>query len=317
MSEREICIKIANLVKSYGRGRVRALDDVSLDIYEGEVFGLIGPNGAGKTTLMGCLLTLLRPNSGEIRIFGKPPDDLQVKAQSAFLPERPNFDTWMSGYQFMKYQHMLAKLPGSAMKQDIESALATAELDPSAWNKRIKKYSRGMLQRLGLAQMLLAKPRLCFLDEPGSGMDPLGANLLRNLLLAWKKQKVTVVLNSHHLDELERVCDRVAFIKGGRIHQIEEMSSLAAEQLLIVVKCSSSAAPPPDSLLRELAALLDAEFLGVTEETIRFRLSKTADKMQLVRLLVEKQVPVEEIFQERKGLEDIFISIHRDGDLRS
>ncbi len=306
------CIKIENLRKTYQRGRVRALDDINLEIAEGEVFGLIGPNGAGKTTLMGCMLTLLRPSSGTIHIFGEPPDNLKVKQQCAFLPERPNFDAWMTAKQFMHYHHMLAKRPNNLAKEEIEAALRTVELDPAAWNRGIKKFSRGMLQRLGLAQMLLGQPRLCFLDEPGSGMDPLGANLLRNMLLSWKKQKITIVLNSHHLDELERVCDRVAFIKGGKIQQIERLSSIAEAQLIVVVRCSELQPMASIETLEAVAKNLGADLLDVVEPIIRFRLQSNTDKVKLVQALVQNQVAVEEVFQEKRGLEDIFISMHKD-----
>lgn len=316
MPENRTCIKIEHLTKTYGRARVRALDDVSFDVLEGEVFGLIGPNGAGKTTLMGCLLTLLRPSSGSIHIFGETPDKLTVKQQCAFLPERPNFDAWMTARQFMHYHHMLAKRPSHTAKQEIEAALKIVELDPAAWDKRVKKFSRGMLQRLGLAQMLLGKPRLCFLDEPGSGMDPLGANLLRNMLVEWKKQKVTIVLNSHHLDEVERVCDRVAFIKGGRIQQIESLSELGTQQISVLVKCSGDLDMPSNAVLQEIAQALDGEMLACSDHSLRFRLKQSSDKAQLVRMLVERSVAVEEVFQEKRGLEDLFISIHKEEALK-
>lgn len=299
-------------MKTYQRGRVRALDDICLEISEGEVFGLIGPNGAGKTTLMGCMLTLLRPSAGTISIFGEAPDNMQVKAQCAFLPERPNFDAWMTAKQFMHYHHMLAKRPANTAKEEIEAALRAVELEPAAWNRGIKKFSRGMLQRLGLAQMLLGQPRVCFLDEPGSGMDPFGANLLRNMLLTWKKQKVTVVLNSHHLDELERVCDRVAFIKGGKIQQIEQISKIAAAQLTVVVRCTDTIDLPEHSILASIATELNAEVLESDDHALRFLLNSSADKVKLIRSLVEHQVPVEEVFEEKKDLEDLFISIHKD-----
>lgn len=317
MSESEPCIKIENLVKTYGRGgRTRALDNVSLEIAEGEVFGLIGPNGAGKTTLMGCLLSLLRPTAGKILIFGLAPDNIKVKEQSAFLPERPNFDAWMTARQFLNYHHMLAKLPQKNVKADVESALAMVELDPAAWDKRVKKFSRGMLQRLGIAQMLLGDPKLCFLDEPGSGMDPLGANLLRSMLVMWKKKNVTVVLNSHHLDEVERVCDRVAFIKAGRIQQIEELSKVSEGEITVVVKCCSDMELPPDLLCGEVAATLGGTYFGTTEHLLRFQLKHPQDKRDLVRLLVENKIPVEEVFQERRGLEDLFIAIHKEEEAR-
>jgi ABC-2 type transport system ATP-binding protein len=147
-------------------------------------------------------------------------------------------------------------------------------------------------------------------------MDPLGANLLRNMLLAWKKKNVTVVLNSHHLDEVERVCDRVAFIKGGRIQQIENISSISSQELNVIVRCSEELAVPPDAVLREIASTICGELIDCTDHTLRFRLKQHSDKAQLVRLLVEHKVAVEEVFQEKRGLEDLFISIHKEEGVR-
>lgn len=312
VTDSSVCIQIENLVKVYGRERKRALDGVTLEIHKGEVFGLIGPNGAGKTTLMGCLLSLLRPSSGRVLIFGVAPDNLRVKQLSAFLPERPNFDAWMTARQFMHYHHMLARLPQKNVRQDVEAALSMVELDPAVWDRRVKKFSRGMLQRLGIAQMLIGDPQLCFLDEPGSGMDPLGANLLRSMLVMWKKKGVTVVLNSHHLDEVERVCDRVAFIKAGRIQQIEELSKSSEEEITVIVKCCSDEELPADLLCGEVAANLEGTYFGTTDHCLKFHLKRRQDKVLLVRALVERQVPVEEVFQERRGLEDLFIAIHKE-----
>lgn len=313
MSENPSCIVVENLVKTYGHRRTRALDGVSLEVQEGEIFGLIGPNGAGKTTLMGCLLSLLRPSSGKISIFGHSPDMLEVKKNSAFLPERPNFDAWMTAWQFMRYQHLLALRPQSLADSEIESALREVELDQSAWHRRIKKFSRGMLQRLGLAQMLLGQPRLCFLDEPGSGMDPLGTALLRRILLSWKEKNVTVILNSHHLDELEKICDRVAFIKKGRIEKVESISRLSTADLVMFARLESNFTLDERNaveLANELREI-QAELIKHETGSLRLRLNETTSKSAVLRLLVEKEIPVEEVFQEKRGLEDLFISIHK------
>lgn len=316
MVEPEACIKVERLSKTYRRGRVRALEGVNLDINEGEIFGLIGPNGAGKTTLMFCLLGLLRPSSGSIKVFGCSPDDLEVKRQCAFLPERPNFDSWMTARQFMRYHHMLARRPAKTARQDIEEALSAVELEPSAWNRRVKTFSRGMLQRLGLGQVLIGKPRICFLDEPGAGMDPLGTSMVRNLVLALKRKNVTVVLNSHHLAEVERVCDRVAFIRSGKIQQVEELSALNAEHITVLVKTSDDADPPSQETLAEIAAEVQGMFVGCDDHSLRFRLKTSADKAQLIRLLVARQVAVEEVVQEKRALEDLFAPIKGDEDTR-
>lgn len=314
MSEKASVIKVEGLVKKYRGRRSPALDEVNLEIFEGEIFGLIGPNGAGKTTLMGCLLSILRPSSGTISIFGHAAADLEVKKQLAFLPERPNFDAWMSAWQFMNYQHMLALRPRASAREEIEQALQMVELDPSAWHRRIKKFSRGMLQRLGLAQMLLGKPRLCFLDEPGSGMDPLGANLLRKLLLKWKEDNVTVVLNSHHLDEVERVCDRVAFIKNGKIEQCQNLAEQdsQANELILLVRLDSEC--QEESLIDTSACMktTGAELLSSENNLLRFRLSEKSDKVKLIRFLVQNNLPVEEAFQEKRGLEELFLSFEKE-----
>src|SRR5215831_18221717 len=179
-------IVVESLTKTYGSrlggAGVRALDGVSLTITPGEVFGVIGPNGAGKTTLFGCLLGFLRPDSGRITIDGHAPDDLAVRARSGYLPERLVLDRWMSGLDFLGYHHALARLPVATRHGDCVAALERVGLERAAGTRAIRSYSRGMLQRLGLAQALLGHPRYLFLDEPASGVDPAGVVLFRRLL---------------------------------------------------------------------------------------------------------------------------------------
>ena len=213
-------IVVRNLVKSYGGGK-RALDDVSLDIAPGEAVGIIGPNGAGKTTFFGCLLGHLRPQSGVITIGGRSPDTLLTKSEVGFLPERLLFDRWMTGGRFLAHHHALAGLPAERRRADVSESFAKVGLEPAAASKSLKAYSRGMLQRIGLAQALLAKPRWLFLDEPASGVDPAGVLLFRRLLAEARAGGTTIVLNSHQLEQVERICDRVAFLREGRVLSIE------------------------------------------------------------------------------------------------
>jgi len=195
-------IRVADVSKTFRAGSVRALDHVSLEVPPGETFGIIGPNGAGKTTLLGCLLGLLRPDNGEIALDGRPPDDLAVKRQTGYLPERLVLDRWMSGLDFLAYHHALAELDAAQRGADCDAALARVGLDPAAGRQAIRRYSRGMLQLLGLAQALLGRPRFVFLDEPISGVDQAGVMLFRRLLLELKATGATVVVNSHQLDEV-------------------------------------------------------------------------------------------------------------------
>ncbi len=299
------CIEIENLWKSYNWGKVHALNDVSLRIGTGEIFGLIGPNGAGKTTLLGCLLAIIRPTDGVIRINGKPADDLSVRRITGFLPERPYFDAWMTVNQFLRYHHMLSGQPDSAAKTDIEAALNTVDLDGAVGERLVRKLSRGMLQRLGLAQVLVGKPRLCFLDEPTSGMDPLGMALVRSLLMEWKKQNVTVVLNSHHLDQVESVCDRVALIRAGKIESVVELNGSLNQQHRLIVRWRSSIAAGEE--LADCAGRLAIEIDSIEGNQARFLLDERSVAADLVKALVLAGVEVEEVSFERKSLSGLFL----------
>jgi len=223
MSQPDLIV-VENLLKVYEGRTDFALAGISLEVAEGECFGLLGPNGAGKTTLMGCLLGLLNPDSGSVKIAGLEPTDMAVREVIGFLPERPNFESWFTAREFLTYHHALAKLNPRTRNEDVERTLSFVRLDRDAWDRKTNRFSRGMLQRLGLAQALIGEPKIIFLDEPGSGMDPPGVTLLREVLMELKQKNVTIVLNSHHLDEMERVCDRVAFIRKGQIQAIKSTS---------------------------------------------------------------------------------------------
>src|SRR5262249_46528386 len=171
-------IEIQGLTKTYRGGMVRALDDVSLSVRPGEAFGIIGPNGAGKTTLLGCLLGLLRPDTGRISVDGRPADDLAVRCLTGYLPERLVLDRWMAGIDFLAYHHALAGLDPARRRDEAAAALERVGLTPEDGRQAIRRYSRGMLQRLGLAQALLGAPRYLFLDEPISGVGPAGLMLV-------------------------------------------------------------------------------------------------------------------------------------------
>jgi ABC-2 type transport system ATP-binding protein len=223
MNETQAAVEVVDLRKTYKGGNVCALGGVSFSLQQGEIFGLIGPNGAGKTTLIGCLLALLRPDSGTIRILGKPPDFLSVRKLTGYVPERAEFEYWMTGRQFLHYHHGLAQRDPKTAQQDIDETLELVELSKSAWNRRLVTYSRGMLQRLNIAQMLIGKPLVALLDEPTLGLDPTGVAVVRGIIENMRARGVTAIINSHHLDEVERVCDRVGFIKEGQFASMEDL----------------------------------------------------------------------------------------------
>ena len=174
-------IEVEGLSKAYLRGRP-VLSDVNLSIRAGETFGIIGPNGAGKTTLFGCMLGLLWPDTGRVRISGRPPDHLEVRRTTGYLPERPAFDPGATARQSLGLHHALAGLPPRARRAEVEAVLTQVGLAPTSWDRTPRSFSRGMLQRLGLAQALVGQPRILFLDEPTLGIDPDGLLHLRALL---------------------------------------------------------------------------------------------------------------------------------------
>lgn len=216
-------IQVEQLTKTYNRGRTKALDGITFSIAAGEVFGLVGPNGAGKTTLMGCLLGLQDPDSGFVRIDGKPTDTMSVRARLGYMPERLDFERWMTGKQFLKFHHELSGRPSASREEEVRETLELVGLEPAAWNSPIKRYSRGMLQRTGLAQALIGKPQYLFLDEPTSGVDPTGALLIIRVLQELKARGMTIILNSHQIEQVERICDRVGFVDGGKLEALETL----------------------------------------------------------------------------------------------
>ena len=305
-------IRVEGLSKSYRRPlageTVRALNDVTLEIRSGEVFGIIGPNGAGKTTFLGCLLGFLRPDAGHVTIDGRPPDDLDVRRVTGYLPERLVLDRWMTGRAFLAYHHALARLPEASRRDEVEGGLARVGLPPDAGARPISKYSRGMLQRLGLAQALLGAPRYVFLDEPASGVDPAGVVLFRRLLNEIKGRGVTVVLNSHQLEQVERVCDRVAFVAGGRVEAVETLEAGAALARVLRVRSLTGALERVGhEALLALARNAGADLADLAPPQARFAVADDDAAARLVAALVAAGVPVVEAAPDESRLERLFL----------
>jgi len=299
-------IHVDGLRKTFRAGRVKALDGVSLEVAPGEVFGVIGPNGAGKTTLLGCLLGFLRPDAGRISIGGRSCDDLGVRARTGYLPERLSLDRWMTGLDFLRYHHALARLPSASRERDARAAFERVGLEGAAGHRRVRGYSRGMLQRLGLAQALLGSPRYIFLDEPVSGVDPEGVLLFRRLIGELKLGGVTVVLNSHQLEQVERVCDRVAFVAGGRVNSVETLLAGAGLSRRLRVRLAAGARVE-EAALRAVAEAAGAEWVEAVPGGAAFRVADDAAAARLVRALAVAEIPVVEVAPEEGRLERLFV----------
>jgi ABC-2 type transport system ATP-binding protein len=198
--------------------KVVSLKNCSLKVYKGETFGLLGPNGAGKTTLLKLLLGIIRPTSGRGLLLGKPIGDRSVKERIGYLPENPYLYDYLTGWEFLQLVAGLFQIPKKVQRQRIPQLLELVGLPQSdARKKLLRRYSKGMLQRVGMAQALINDPELVFLDEPMSGLDPVGRYQMREIILSLKAAGKTIFFNSHVLSEVEQICDRVAILAQGEL----------------------------------------------------------------------------------------------------
>lgn len=240
----EPAVAIENLVKVFrpqlGGRPLRAVDKVSITIQPGEVYGLIGPNGSGKSTTMKALLGLVAPTAGTCRIFGADSMAVDSREQVGFLPENPYFYKHLSGAETLRFYGKLCGLRGKELESRVDELLDLVDLQ-GAKDRRLGGYSKGMLQRIGLAQALVQEPRLVILDEPTAGVDPIGSRQIRDLILELKERGITVFLCSHLLEQVQEVCDRVGIIFRGRMireGQLEDLLSIE-DQTELVLKDAS------------------------------------------------------------------------------
>jgi ABC-2 type transport system ATP-binding protein len=241
MADKIPAVEIINLTKdfktSFRKQMLRAVDGVSIRIMPGEVYGLIGPNGSGKSTTMKALLGLVAPTSGTCSIFGK--DSLKVDSRNdvGFLPENPYFYKHLSGSETIKFYGKLCGLKGKILEDRVSELLALVDLE-SARDRRLGGYSKGMLQRIGLAQALVQEPRLVILDEPTAGVDPIGSRQIRDLIFKLRERGITVFLCSHLLEQVQEVCDHVGIIFRGKMVKEGRLEDLIAieDQTEFIIK---------------------------------------------------------------------------------
>jgi ABC-2 type transport system ATP-binding protein len=240
--ERPAVVQTVGLRKVYRTGfwlnqKVVSLQNCSLDIYHGETFGLLGQNGAGKTTLLKTLLGIIRPSAGKGILLGRPLGDRSVKAQVGYLPENPYFYDFLTGWELLKYTAGLFQIPAEVQRRRIPELLEMVGLAQSAARKKqLRQYSKGMLQRVGMAQALINDPQILFLDEPMSGLDPLGRYQMREIILSLKSQGKTIFFNSHVLSDVEKICDRVAILARGELLCVGSLTDLLGRADLYQVK---------------------------------------------------------------------------------
>ena len=286
-------IRVRGLRKSFRRHEV--LRGVDLDLAPGEVVGLIGPNGAGKTTLMSCLLAFLRLDEGEIRFDGRAPDDLGIRRRTGFVPERMNFEQGVTGWAFLRYLGRLAGVPREEVDARSSAMLERLGIADAAY-RRLATYSRGMLQRIGMCQALVHEPDFVFLDEPTSGLDPNGVVLVRELIEEQKARGATVLLNSHQLAEVERVCDRVLYLSGGLVARAETLRH--HDRIVVAIRLLAGSF--------DSAAVERIAQVPVSGDRIVVTLASEGELAALVRALTESGAGVVGVSPHMTDLESIF-----------
>jgi len=224
-------VEIDNLTKDYEVGfwrkrKVRALNGLSLTVNQGEIFGFLGANGAGKTTTLKLLMRLIFPSEGSARILGHDIADVSMHRRIGYLPENPYFYDYLTALEFLNFCGQIFGFPKVDRRNRAKELLSRVKLDESKWNTQLRKFSKGMLQRVGLAQALVNGPEVVFLDEPMSGLDPIGRREVRDLIAALRQEGKTVFMCSHILSDIEVLCDRVAILRSGRLAHVGYLDEL-------------------------------------------------------------------------------------------
>jgi ABC-2 type transport system ATP-binding protein len=279
-----------------------AVAGLTLTVEPGEVFGFLGANGAGKTTAVKMLLGLISPTSGDGRLFGVPLGDYRIRAQVGFLPEHFRFHEWLTAEEFLHLHAELYHMPAEVTRRRAPELLNLVGLTDHA-DKKLSEYSKGMLQRVGLAQALLNDPRLVFLDEPTSGLDPVGRRLVRDIIKDLSDRGTTVFLNSHLLSEVEITCDRVAFIKHGEVIKVSPLHTLVEGELAVEVRARNLNPQAVAGLAQwSQDARADGEHLTMTLQSERHL-------PEVNRYLVGQGVDVYALKPQHISLEDLFIQV--------
>ena len=254
-------VEIENLTKDYEVGfwrkrKVRSLDGLTLQVEGGEIFGFLGANGAGKTTTLKLLMRLIYPTAGSARILGRNIDDVQMHARIGYLPENPYFYDYLTARELLSYCAELFGYSRGERKRRAAALLERVRLDEKSWDKQLRKYSKGMLQRVGLAQALVNDPEIVFLDEPMSGLDPIGRREVRDLIASLRANGTTIFMCSHILSDIEVLCDRVAILNRGRLAEtgrLEELRARAGEDHRIEMTVAGTTAEKLSTVFPDIA----------------------------------------------------------------
>lgn len=299
-------LQATSITKVYDKSKkqsVTALSDFSLTVDQGEIFGLLGPNGAGKTTFIKVLLSIVFPTSGNAQMLGTDISQTEVKSRIGYLPENHKYPPYLTAEQVLRYFGKLSGTGGAELETRIDDMLRLVNMEK--WRKvKIKKYSKGMMQRIGLAQALINKPDLIFLDEPTDGVDPLGRKQIRDLLVRLQESGKTIFLNSHLLSEVELICNRVAILNKGKLLRLGTVDELTRQDQVFEIGFSGE-------LPESLAVQWDATRAGVSiaGNTITAQVPGLEEVNAIIDSMRASGVLIERVSAKRSSLEDMFIEV--------
>jgi ABC-2 type transport system ATP-binding protein len=304
-------ISIQGLTKKYvdvwQKQEVVAVNNLNLDVEEGEIFGFLGRNGAGKTTTIKMLLGLIFPTAGDATILGKPMGDNNVKQELAYLPEETYFYDSMSGWDILDFYARLFRIPEPERSRRVQICLEKVRLQPEAWRRAIRGYSKGMRQRTGIAQALINDPKVLFLDEPTSGLDPIAHAELRDIVASLKDEGKTVFLSSHQLADVEMICSRVAIIHRGKLLTTGKIDDLIAGERTEITVQGKALTNGALAKLEALAPNVDHD----GADTLRLHTDDEDKIAAIIDLVRSVKGRVVSIIPHKRTLEDVFVETVR------
>jgi len=297
-----LAIDAAGLRKDFGTRT--AVRDLTMKVERGEAFGFLGPNGAGKSTSIKMLLGLVRPTSGQALLLGEPVGSRDVRARVGFLPEHFRFYDWLSASELLTLHGKLCGIADDILRRRVPRLLDRVGLGTQN-SKPLRSYSKGMMQRAGLAQAMVNEPDILFLDEPTSGLDPAGRKLVREIVREQRNRGATVFLNSHLLGEVEQSCDRVAFIREGQVVGEYEMGGWQKERTNVEID-AANISPAAVALLELIEGVTVESHVG---RGLHLQIPNENCLPDLVRLLVENGARIYSVNPQRVTLEDLFLEM--------
>jgi ABC-2 type transport system ATP-binding protein len=307
----QYAVEIQDLSKDYETGfwkkkRVRALDGLTLNVRPGQIFGLLGANGAGKTTTIKTLMRLQFPTEGTARILGTDISDISMHSRIGYCPENPYFYDYLTARELMNYFGQLFGYDGPTRLVKTEELLNAVGLDEKDWKRQLRKYSKGMLQRVGLAQSLINDPEIVFLDEPMSGLDPIGRREIREMIAGLREKGTTVFMSTHILSDIEALCDEVAILRNGRLAaagNLEDLLTSSGESRTLEIIVHGVEA---DAIRDEIEFIAGAS-ITATPNGAAIQVLDEADIEAVVRIIRAAGGSLASIQSVRQSLEDLFV----------